>query len=143
MGRIVAVDYGRKRIGIAMTDDKKLLALPYKKIFSGKSIKDSAKNILEALREKFSEIEEMVIGLPLLLSGAKGEMVEEVEKLKKELLKEVNFKIVLWDERLTSSQAHVIFKDVGISRKKRTEKVDLASATIILQSYLDSSFPST
>jgi putative Holliday junction resolvase len=137
MGRIVAVDYGKKRIGIAITDDKKLLSLPYKTVFSGKSIEESAKNILEALKEKFSEIEKMVIGLPLLLSGKKGEMAEKVEELKKELLKKVDFPIVLWDERLTSSQAHLIFKEVGISRKKRTKKIDLASATIILQSYLD------
>lgn len=138
MGRIVSVDYGRARIGLAITDESKKIALPFKTISSGKNLVQSAKNVLDALKDYFPSIEKFVIGLPLMLSGKKGEMALEVEKFKEELEKLTKIPITLWDERLTSAQAEVSLKEMDLNRKKRAQKSDPVAAYIILQNYLDS-----
>ena len=139
MGRIVAIDYGRARIGLAMTDEEKRIALPFKTIKADKTLALSAKNVLESLADYLPHIEKFVLGLPLMLSGKKGEMALEVEQFKAELEKQTKIPISLWDERLTSAQAEVSLKEMDLSRKKRAQKSDPVAACIILQNYMDAS----
>jgi len=135
--QIAAIDYGKKRIGISITSFDGKIALPYKTIDSGKNLEESANNIINSLSQYLNNIKEIVLGNPLLLSGKESEMSKEVKKLKDILLKKLNIPIILWDERLTSSEAEKILKEQKISRKKRTKKIDPIAATIILNSYLE------
>jgi len=140
--RIAAIDYGRKRIGLAITDESGKIALPLKTVFAGKKIEETFSNIFKTLNPYLLEIKELVIGYPLLLSGEKGKLAKEVEIFKNSLSKNENIKdikITLWDERLTSSQAENVLKEKNenLSRKKRQKKVDPIAACIILQSYLN------
>jgi putative holliday junction resolvase len=136
MGRIAAIDYGRVKIGLAITDENQRVALPFKTVQAGKTLSQSATIVLEELSSFLPKIEKFILGLPLLLSGKKGEMAKEVESFEEELRKVTNIPIIFWDERLTSAQAEASLKELNLSRKKRAEKSDPLSAMIILENYL-------
>jgi putative holliday junction resolvase len=136
MGRVVAIDYGKAKIGLAMTDESQKIALPFKTIQAGKTLSQTAKIILEEFSPFLSKIEKFVLGLPLLLSGKKGEMAKEVEAFKQALETMTNIPIDFWDERLTSAQAEARLKECSLSRKKRAQCSDTVSAMIILENYL-------
>lgn len=138
MGKIVGVDYGRARMGLSISDERKIIAFPFKTIAVSKNLEKAVDLLLDALKENISQIEKIVLGLPLLMSGKKGEMALEVEKFKELLSKKINVEIVLWDERLTSAQAEVSMREMELSRKKRSQKSDVIAAVLILQNYLDS-----
>lgn len=135
--KVVAIDYGRARIGLAISNKTKTIAFPFKTIKAGKNLEATANNILEAIKEKESEIEKIVIGLPILLNGQIGDMAKEVKELEKILKEKTKFPIVLVDERLTSTMADNSLKSLDQNRKKRSENIDAVAATIILQNYLD------
>ena len=138
MGKVIAIDYGMVRIGLAISDATKTIAFPLKTIQAAPSLKKTAENISLAIKDKLAEIDEMVIGYPLLLTGKRGDMAKRVEELKKELEKIFSFPITLFDERLTSAMAERSLKEKGFSRKKRSKKTDPIAAFFILQTYLDS-----
>lgn len=129
MGRIAAIDYGLKRIGIAISDERKKVALPLTTVEGGKK---AVENIAAAIREK--NVERFVMGLPLLMNGKKGEMAEAVEKFAKALEEALKIPVALLDERLSSRQAE---REIPLNRKARSERIDQVAATLILQSYLD------
>ncbi len=129
MGRIAAIDYGLKRIGIAISDERKKIALPLTTVEGGKK---AIQNIAAAVREK--NVERFVMGLPLLMNGKKGEMAEAVEKFAKAMEETLKIPVVLLDERLSSRQAE---REIPLNRKARSETIDQVAATLILQSYLD------
>jgi len=134
MGRIAALDYGRARIGVAISDETKFLARPLVCL-------SNTKQIYELLLKELSKhgmIETLVIGLPLQLNGKEGEMAQEVRRFAEELKKHLPFPILFWDERLSSLQADRTLRDADLSRKKRAALSDTMSAAVILQSYLDS-----
>ena len=137
MTRIAAIDYGRARIGLAITDESQRVALPLKTVPSAKTLALSAKKIIEELTVYLPKIEKIVLGLPLMLSGKKGEMALEVEKFKEELEKITEIPIILWDERLTSAQAETSLKEMDLTRKQRAKQSDSTAAYIILQNFLD------
>lgn len=129
MGRIAAIDYGLKRIGIAISDERKKIALPLTTVEGGKK---AIENIASAIRGK--NVERIVMGLPLLMNGKKGEMAEAVEKFAKAVEEALNIPVALLDERLSSRQAE---REIPLNRKARSETIDQVAATLILQSYLD------
>lgn len=134
MGRILAIDYGRKRVGIAVTDPLKMIANALKTIHS-KDIWDFLKDYLEQ-----EEVECIVVGYPRQMNNQASEAVRFINPFLKRLTKlypEVEVKLV--DERFTSKMAHQTMIDAGLKRKARQNKalVDTISATIILQSYLE------
>lgn len=137
MGRIVAIDYGRARIGLAMTDEKGSIALPFKTLAACKKLEKSVDALLENLKSYLPKIDKFVLGFPLLLSGKKGDMAFEVEQFKALLEKKTAIPVILWDERLTSAQADNFMKEMNLSRKKRSQQSDSIAAIIILQNYLD------
>ncbi len=134
MGRIAAIDFGLKRIGIAVSDERKQIAFPLATVAGGKK---GIQNIIEALSQQRKEIEQIVVGLPLLLSGQKGEMALLVEKFAKELEAAIKIPVLLLDERLSSKYADKQLRELSLNRQERTEKLDRASAAFLLQSYLE------
>ena len=138
MGKIISIDYGTVRIGLAISDINKKIAFPLKTIQAGFSLKKTAEAIFINLQDRIGDIEAIVMGYPLLLNGRDGEMAIKVKALKEELEKILPLPITLWDERLTSALAERSLKEKGFNRKKRSKKVDPIAACFILQRYLDS-----
>ncbi|MCI5051803.1 MAG: Holliday junction resolvase RuvX [Simkaniaceae bacterium] len=132
MGRIVAIDYGRARIGIALTDESQIIASPFKAVKGGK---EGVKNVLSALADK-GEIEEFVVGLPLHMSGQESEMSKEARAFAEKLKEASSRPVHLFDERLTSSGVDRLMMGGGLNRRERAKKSDELSASLILQTYL-------
>lgn len=135
MGKLASIDFGKKRIGLAITDDNKVMALPLK-VLQVLSMTDGAMKVTEALKEY--NLDGIVIGLPLHMDGREGTRVQEV-KYFKDLLKE-NFSCPFYfeDERLSSMEAESRLIDLDMKRKKRSKILDAVAAQVILQSYLES-----
>lgn len=134
--RLVAVDYGKKRIGLAITDPRGVVALPLTVVSSGKSLLQSVRAVLKALSPYLAEVKELIVGLPLLLKGTAGEMAKEVEQFAEILRQESQRPVVLFDERLSSKAAERALLEMGHSRRERKEKSDATAATLLLQTYL-------
>ena len=132
--RIMALDYGDVRIGIALSDVTRFLASGYEN-YTRKNLDFDCKHIAQIASENNVKI--IVIGLPINMDGSKGVRVEKTYEFAEELKKYTSAKIDFLDERLTSVSAEKILISADVSRKKRKEVLDKLSATIILQDYLD------
>lgn len=136
MSRIFAIDYGRVRIGIACTDERKIIATPYMTIETKRIPRVTVELLLKEVAKK-GEVEKFVIGLPLHMSGKESDISAEVRAFG-DLLEEMSQKeVVYFDERLTSSLVENMLKEGGLSRKERARHTDQLSATVLLRSYLD------
>jgi len=133
--RILGLDLGRKRIGVAMSDPMAIVAQGVKSII----VQDEARAIDEICAFiKENEVEEIVVGLPLNMDGSESQIAKEAALFAEKLKAKSGVPIKMWDERLTSLQIEkdLIFMDV--SRAKRKKINDMLAAQIILQNYLDS-----
>lgn len=139
--RIFAVDFGLARVGLAISDERQVLALTYTRVAGSKQTEITVKTVLDAMRKAEKDyhciIQEIVVGLPLMMNGTIGFLADEVKHFAKLLEEASGLKVVFWDERLTSVQAERSLKEGGMSRKKRTQHVDNVAAVLILQNYLD------
>ncbi len=138
MARLVAIDYGRARIGIATTDPLQKIALPYKTLKTLKSSEATAQLLVKEL-QALHPIETIIIGLPLELSGKEGIMAKEVKVFAELLAKFTPLPLTFWDERLTSQQADKSLRALELNRKERSRLVDTTAACHILQCFLDAS----
>ena len=132
--RILALDHGSKRIGVAVSDETKTIAQPLEFIPAG-PFADFLARLKKILVEK--EIDLVLLGLPRNMDGSYGPAAQKVETFVGVLKTAITVPIKMWDERLTSSQANKILLQGGVRRDKRKEKVDKMAAAILLQSYLD------
>ena len=134
--RILGIDYGQARAGIAITDELKITSQGLKTInHNGNDKKLLAE--LDQIMEEY-EIETIVVGMPLLLNGDKSKRAEITEKFIHKLKCKYNkIKIVSQDERLTTVQAHRTMNDLEIDKKKKKELVDTISAVYILETYMN------
>ena len=135
MGRILAIDYGQKRAGIAVTDEMKIIATGLTTVHV-KDIIDFLKNYL-----KQENVETIVVGEPKDMMNRPSDSTKYIEPFVKRLRKTwPEIKIDRFDERFTSSMAHDAMLTGGLKKKKRQDKalVDTISATLILQSYMNS-----
>lgn len=132
--RILALDYGTRRIGVAVSDETKTIAQPLEYI-PAEPFADFLARLKKILAEK--EIDLILIGLPRNMDGSYGPAAQKVQAFSEELKKEISVPIKMWDERLTSSMANRILIQGNVRRDKRKEKVDKMAAAILLQSYLD------
>ena len=132
MGRVAAIDFGLKRIGIAVTDKDRKIALPVAVVEGGKK---AIQNIREALPLK--EVDLILVGLPLEMSGKKGTMALVVEEFAKKLHEALEIPVHLVDERLSSKGADAKLKEISLNRKSRSEKIDMIAALILLQTFLE------
>lgn len=139
--RIVGIDWGAARLGIALSDEQKIIATPLKTITAEKKSEATAKKVLAELLAHAETgrytIEQIVVGLPLMMSGKSGFQADEVKHFIAQLQALTSIPIVPWDERLTTSMAERSLKESSLSRKRRSQVVDSVAAIIILQSFLD------
>ena len=133
--RILAIDHGSKRIGIAVSDELKMIAQPLEFILAEPADKFMAR-LKVLISEK--EVELILVGMPRNMDGTYGPAAVKVQEFVAELKGAVTVPIKLWDERLTSAQANRVLIQGNVRRDKRKEKVDKMAAAILLQSYLDS-----
>lgn len=133
--RILAIDHGTKRIGIAVSDAMKVIAQPLEYI-PAEPFADFLSRLKELLREK--EVELILVGMPRNMDGSYGPAALKVQEFVAALKSAVTVPIQTWDERLTSAQANRFLLQGNVRRDKRKEKVDKTAAAILLQGYLDS-----
>ncbi len=136
MSRILSIDYGRARIGVAHSDERKWIASPLCVIKAQKKPLATANDLLSKIGHLLP-LEKIIVGLPLLLNGQEGEMAKEAKAFAEKLKEVCQVPIVFWDERLTSMQAERLLKEDNKNRKQRAQCVDTLSAVLILQNYLD------
>jgi len=139
--RMLGIDYGMARIGLALSDENQIFATPYKTIQTAKKMEQTIHKLLEVLNEiqqtQKCEIQEVIVGLPLMMNGKQGFSADEVQHFVEQFKIHSLLPIRTWDERLTTVQAERSLRESQMTRKKRTQMVDIVSAAIILQSYLD------
>jgi putative holliday junction resolvase len=133
--RIMALDIGTKRIGVAVSDELFMTAQGRETIYRSSSDADMAK-IKKIVNE--DGVSEIVAGLPINMNGSHGPKVKETMDFVEKLSKVVTVPIKTWDERLTTVQAERTLLEADVSRAKRKLSIDKLAAQIILQSYLDS-----
>jgi putative Holliday junction resolvase len=133
--RILAIDHGSKRMGIAVSDELKMIAQPLEFI-PAEPFADFLTRLQELIRDK--EVELILVGLPRNMDGSYGPAALKVQDFVAALKAAVAVPIKTWDERLTSAQANRLLIQGHVRREKRKEKVDKMAAAILLQSYLDS-----
>ena len=132
---VLGIDYGSKRMGLAVSDLSRSIATPYKILYRREISADMAE-LRKIMAEK--EIGAVVMGLPLQMNGEEGEIAAEVRKFAAILEENFKFPVLLWDERLSSSaMENFLIKEVDLSRKKRAKVLDASAAAYILQGALD------
>ena len=136
--RILGIDYGDSRVGLAITDALGITAQGLKTIFHNGQDKIVLKELDNVLQEY--EIETIVVGMPLSMSGNKNARVEVTEKFIHKLKCKYNkIKIEVVDERLTTVQAHKTMNDLDINKNKKRQIVDTIAAVYILETYINKS----
>ena len=132
---VLGIDYGSKRMGLAVSDLSCTIATPYKILYRREISADMAE-LRKIMAEK--EIGAVVMGLPLQMNGKEGEIAAEVRKFAAILEENFKFPVLLWDERLSSSaMENFLIKEADLSRKKRAKVLDASAAAYILQGALD------
>lgn len=132
--RILALDHGTKRIGVAISDELRLIATPVEFI-PAEPFGTFLARLKEILRER--EVGLIVVGLPRNMDGSYGPAARTVQEFVAALRQAVAVPIRTWDERLTSVQAQRLMIEGGVRRERRKGKVDQMAAAILLQNYLE------
>ncbi|MDD5382753.1 MAG: Holliday junction resolvase RuvX [Candidatus Margulisbacteria bacterium] len=135
--RILGLDCGDKRIGVAVSDPLGLTAQAVAVIGKGDSFEDDVRELNKIIK-KYEGVNEIVVGLPKMMSGEIGIQARKVLEFVEFLKNNFNLQVTTWDERLTTVQAERTLISAGLSREKRKKVIDKSAATYILQSYLDS-----
>ena len=132
--RLLGIDSGKKNIGLAICDEKKAIATPFKTIR-----KSSFKNLLKEIKEiiKENDIKGLVIGNPINMDGSLGKSSKSVFDFAKNLSQNITIPIVLWDERLSSEASFKITSNLGSNVTNRVKKLDQNAAAFILQGAID------
>ncbi len=133
--RILAIDHGTKRMGIAISDELKTIAQPVEFIPAEPFVEFLAR-LKILLRDK--EVDLILVGMPRNMDGSYGPAALKVQDFVAALRGAVTVPLKMWDERLTSVQANRFLIEAGVRRDQRKGKVDKTAAAILLQSYLDS-----
>jgi len=136
LARIIGLDVGDKRIGIALSDLLMITAQPVE-TYTRTQEEQSDIEYLVGLMEK-NDVDKIVCGLPKNMNGTIGEQAEKVQAFAEKLKEASGKQLVYWDERLTTKSAHRTLLEADVSRKKRKKVVDKIAAVYILQGYMDS-----
>jgi putative Holliday junction resolvase len=140
MGRILGIDHGVKRVGLALSDPSHTIARPLRVVAGEAALFQELPRLL-----RDEEVERIVLGLPLNMDGSIGPKAMELlafkERLERRLVEALGGEgavaVETWDERLTTLQAEGALRSGGLSARERRERVDKVAAQILLQSYLD------
>jgi putative Holliday junction resolvase len=132
--RFMGIDPGARRVGLALGDDEIGLASPHKTL----TRRDDPSLLRELVSElEAQQVETVVLGLPLRMSGLEGPEAKRARLLAKAIEREGRVNVVLWDERLTTVAAERQLRTAGLRGDKKRTLIDQAAATVLLQSYLD------
>jgi putative Holliday junction resolvase len=131
--RILAIDYGQRRIGLALSDELGLTAQPLQTLLH-KNRRDDIRRLRDICRQK--GVTRILVGHPLHITGQAGDMAEEAARFATRLRKELGIEVELADERLTTWEAEQTRAGLG-SRQRRNASVDAIAAAILLREYLD------
>ncbi len=131
---ILGLDYGEKRIGVALANGEKHLAIPIA-VIERASEKADMDKVLHLIKQY--DVERIVVGLPRSLDGSIGPQAKEVLNFTGAVSRHTNIPVDTWDERFSTVAAESLFRDAGMKREKRRERRDAMAAAIILQGYLD------
>jgi len=133
--RIMGIDFGTRRVGIALSDPLQIIAQSLETIANTPPLISRIRELVE--RE---DVELVVVGMPFNLKGEKGQKGEEVERFILQLRSQLPVEVVTWDERYTSTLAHSTMLQMGTRKKERQMdkgRIDAMAAAIMLQGYLD------
>lgn len=133
MERIIALDYGEKRIGAAISDPLGLTAQPLEFIPNDQAVISTLKEIIYD-----RQVDEILIGLPKNMNGTESKKSEEAMAFGKKLEEELDIKVSYWDERLSTVAVTKHLINADVSRKKRKKVVDSQAAMFFLQGYMNS-----
>ena len=134
--RVLALDHGTKRIGVALSDELKMIAQPLEFI-PADPFEAFVARLKAILKEKPCEL--ILVGMPRNMDGSYGPAAEKVREFVARLRETISTPLRTWDERLTSAQANRVMIEGNVRRGDRKQKVDAMAAAILLQSFLDSS----
>ena len=132
--RLLGIDPGKKRIGLAISDEDKLVSTPLKTILKKKFF-DLIKEIKEIIEE--NNIKGIVVGNPLNMDGSKGSSSQSSNDFARNLSNNISIPVTMWDERLSSEGAFKLSGNIGVNTSKKIEKLDQNAASFILQGALD------
>ena len=132
--RLIGLDLGSKRIGVSICDEKQLIATPYKTIHKSKN-----NELIEELRNIIQEndIKAIIIGYPLNMDGSSGSSAQSVNDVSKNIDKEIDVDVCLWDERLSTVGAFNLSSQLDVNVSKREKNIDQNAAAFILQGAID------
>ena len=133
--KVLGLDVGEKRIGIAISDELRYTAQGMK-VLDRRGLADDLRELAEIIAA--TKVSEIVVGLPRNMDGSFGQGAQKVTAFVQELKKATSVPITLWDERWTTSEATRVLLQADVTRKKRKKVVDKVAAVLILQGYLDS-----
>jgi putative Holliday junction resolvase len=132
--RILAIDYGRKRIGLALSDELQLTAQPLL-VLKRANRRDDLRRLRDICRKQ--GVARILVGHPLHMTGEAGEMAAEAERFASRLRKELGIEVDLVDERLTSWEAGQMMAETGSARQRKESSLDDVAAAIFLREYLE------
>ena len=132
--RLMGIDPGKKRVGIAISDENKIIATPYTTLIKNK-YSEFLKEIIKIFNE--NQIKGIVVGNPINMDGSSGQSSQSAKDLAINLSKDVTENVTLWDERLSSQGAFNLSNDLASNTSKKISKLDENSAQFILQGALD------
>lgn len=137
MSRVLALDYGSRRVGVALSDPTRILATGLPTLERGQR---GLESLVEAVSRLVREHEaaEIVLGHPLDMDGSRGEPAREVERLADLLRERLGIPVSLHDERLTTVRAYRVLREGGTREREARPRADRLAAVLILQNYLDS-----
>ena len=132
--RLIGLDLGSKRIGVSICDEKQLIATPYKTIHKSKNneLIEELKNIIQE-----NDIKAIFIGYPLNMDGSSGSSAQSVNDVSKNIDKELDVDVCLWDERLSTVGAFNLSSQLDVNVSKREKNIDQNAAAFILQGAID------
>ncbi len=132
--RLIGLDLGSKRIGVSICDEKQLIATPYKTIHKSKNneLIEELKNIIQE-----NDIKAIIIGYPLNMDGSSGSSAQSVNDVSKNIDKEIDLDVCLWDERLSTVGAFNLSSQLNVNVSKREKNIDQNAAAFILQGAID------
>ena len=131
--RIMGIDYGSRRVGVALSDRLGIAAHPFEVLEAGPGLGHRLADLVAA-----EDVAKVVVGLPVSLDGSEHAAARRTRRFVDRLRPLVGVEVVLYDERLTTRIAESVLVAAGTSRAKRRRRVDKVAATVMLQGYLDS-----
>jgi putative Holliday junction resolvase len=134
VGRILAIDAGERRLGLALSDETRMLASPHRVLVRDGGLAPVLDALIEVVRRE--GVTQMVVGLPLNADGSEGRQARKAHDFARVAERVIGIPVTLWDERLSTREAEAIVRAQGRSTRNRQD-LDAVAAAVILQDYLD------